>query len=40
MNTPLREDEKQPLKKRQNMSFSSISSFFVAKEPFKKVDLQ
>jgi hypothetical protein len=39
MNNPLRKDEKQPLKKRQNLSFSSIFNFFVAKEPFKKDDL-
>jgi len=35
----LKEDEKQPLKKRPNVSSNSISSFFVAKEPFKKDDV-
>ncbi len=34
INCPLREDEKQPFKKRPNVSSISISSFFVTKEPF------
>jgi hypothetical protein len=32
----LREDERQPSKKRPNMSTSSISKFFAIKEPFKR----
>jgi hypothetical protein len=40
VNSPLRVDGKQPSKKRPNIPFSSISKFFVAKEPFKKDDLQ
>ncbi len=36
MNNPLREDERQPSKKRPNMSTSSISKFFAIKEPFKR----
>jgi hypothetical protein len=33
-------NERQPSKKRPNVSFNSISSFFVVKEPFKKDDMQ
>jgi hypothetical protein len=40
VNSPLKADGKQPSKKRPNIPFSSISKFFVAKEPFKKDDLQ
>jgi hypothetical protein len=36
----LRGDEKQPSKKRPNVSSNSISNFFVAKKPFKKDDVQ
>jgi hypothetical protein len=36
----LREDERQPFKKRSNISSNSISNFFVTKEPFKKDDVQ
>ncbi len=36
----MREDEKQRFKKRSNISSNSISKFFVAKEPFKKDDVQ
>jgi len=36
----LRGDEKQPSKKRPNVSSNSIFSFFVAKKPFKKNDVQ
>ncbi len=36
INCPLREDEKQPSKKRPNVYFNSISSFFVTKKPIKK----
>jgi hypothetical protein len=36
----LREDEKQLSRKKPNVSSNSISSFFVAKEPFKKNDVQ
>jgi hypothetical protein len=40
VNNPLREDERQLSIKRPNMFSSSISHFFVAKEPFKKDDLK
>jgi hypothetical protein len=36
----LKEYEKQPSKKRPNISSNSISNFFVTKEPFKKDDVQ
>jgi hypothetical protein len=36
----LREDEKQPFKKRSNISSNSISNYFATKEPFKKDDVQ
>jgi len=39
VNFLLREEEKQPSKKRSNISFNSISSFFFAREPFKKEDV-
>jgi len=39
INYPLREDERQPSKKRTNVSSNSISRFFAAKEPFKKDDV-
>jgi hypothetical protein len=39
MNNPLRKDERQPLKKKPNMSISSISNFFAIKERFEKDDL-
>jgi hypothetical protein len=35
----LKEDERQPSKKRPNVSSNSISSFFIAKGPFKKDDV-
>jgi len=38
MNNPLK-DERQPSKKKPNISTSSISKFFAIKEPFKKDDL-
>jgi hypothetical protein len=40
MNCPLREEERQPSKKRPNISSSSISSFFLARELFQKKDMQ
>jgi hypothetical protein len=40
VNCPLKEDEKQLSKKRPKNYSNSISSFFVAKEPFKKNNLQ
>jgi hypothetical protein len=40
INCPLRGDEKQPSKKRPKVSSNSIISFFVAKKPFKKDDVQ
>jgi len=36
----LKEDEKQPSKKKPNVFPNSISSFFVVKKPFKKNDVQ
>jgi hypothetical protein len=39
INCPLREDKKQLSKKRPNVFLNSISSFFVAKKPFKKDDV-
>jgi hypothetical protein len=36
VNNPLKEDERQPSKKRRNMFSSSISNFFITKEPFQK----
>jgi len=39
-NCPLKEDERQPFKKRPNISFNSISNYFVGKKPFKKDDVQ
>jgi hypothetical protein len=39
MNCPLREKEKQPSKKKPNISSNSIFNFF-AREPFKKEDVQ
>ncbi len=36
----MKEDERQPFKKRSKISSNSISNFFVAKEPFKKDDVQ
>ncbi len=35
----MKEDEKQPSKKKPNISFNSIFIYFVAKEPFKKNDV-
>jgi hypothetical protein len=40
INCPLKEDERQPSKKRSNVSSNSISLFFATKEPFKKDDVQ
>jgi hypothetical protein len=40
INCPLREDERQPSKKRPYIFSNSISSFFAAKEPFKKDNVQ
>jgi hypothetical protein len=40
INYPLKGDERQPSKKKPNVSSNSISSFFVAKKPFKKGDVQ
>jgi hypothetical protein len=40
INCPLKENEKQPSKKRPNVSSNYMSSFFVAKKPFKKEDMQ
>ncbi len=37
VNCPLREDERQPSKKRPNIYFNSISSFFVAKNLSSKM---
>jgi hypothetical protein len=39
INCPLKEDERQLSKKRPSVSSNPISSFFVAKEPFKKNDV-
>jgi hypothetical protein len=39
MNCPLREEERQPSKKKPNISSSSISSFFPTRELFKKKDM-
>jgi len=36
INCPLTENERQPSKKRLNVSSNSIFSFFIANEPFKK----
>ncbi len=36
----MKEDERQPFKKRSNIFSNSISNFFVAKKPFKKDDVQ
>jgi hypothetical protein len=40
INCPLKGNERQPSKKKPNVSSNSISSFFVAKKPFKKDDVQ
>jgi hypothetical protein len=40
MNCSLREKERQPSKKRSNISSNSIFSFFLIREPFKKEDMQ
>jgi hypothetical protein len=40
VNFLLREDERQPSKKKPNIFSNSIFSFFVGKEPFKKDDVQ
>jgi len=39
-NYPLKEDERQPSKKRPNISSNSICPFFATKEPFKKYEVQ
>jgi hypothetical protein len=39
INCPLKEDEKQPSKKRPGVSSNSISSFLATKEHFKKDDV-
>jgi hypothetical protein len=36
----LKEDERQPSKKKPNISSNSICSFFATKEPFKKDEVQ
>jgi hypothetical protein len=40
VNYRLKENERQPSKKRPNISSNSISSFFATKEPFKKDEVQ
>jgi len=40
MNSPLRGVKNKLSKKNSNMTFSSISNFLAAKEPFKKNDMQ
>jgi hypothetical protein len=40
VNCPLKEHEKQPSKKNQNISSNNISKKIVLKEPFKKDDVQ
>ncbi len=40
VNSPLKENERQPSKKKPNMSSNSISNFLTTQEPFKKYDLQ
>jgi hypothetical protein len=39
MNNPLKEEEREHVDKRPNISNSSTSNFFDTKEPFKKDDL-
>jgi hypothetical protein len=40
VNCLLRQEEKQPSKRRSNISYISISSFVFARKPFKKEDVQ
>jgi hypothetical protein len=40
MNCPLRKKERQPSKKRPNISSNSIFNFFSIREPFKKEHMQ
>jgi hypothetical protein len=39
INCPFEKDEKQPSKKRPYVYYNYMSSFFVAKKPFKKEDM-
>jgi hypothetical protein len=39
VNCRLKEDERQPFKKRPNISSNSIFNFYIAKKPFKKDDV-